>query len=207
MQQDIQPLRTFVAAVTEIMHDKLPEQVLLLRIRPLLEFLTSERNWLPDQFCRENTEGAQEYLLHCDPLQRFSVVCSVLAPGQMSPIQDSPVWGMISVIRGVGMRRMYSYVDYHLVARGTERVGEGAVMLVKSDFVDLYEIANVQTNAPYVSLGIFGGNIGILSRHRFDTATGQRKEFTSGYVNMVLPNLWPTAARVDAPIKPTTSLH
>jgi predicted metal-dependent enzyme (double-stranded beta helix superfamily) len=207
MQQDIHPLRTFVAAVTEIMHEKLLEPLLLLRIRPLLEFLISERNWLPEQFCRENPECIQEYLLFCDPLQRFSVVCSVLAPGQKSPIQDYPVWGIISVIRGVGMRRIYSYVDYHLVPRGTERVGEGTVILVKPDSADIHEISNAQANAPYVSVGIFGGNIGTLSRHRFDAATRQPNEFTSGYANTVLPNLWSTAARADAPIKPSTSLH
>lgn len=207
MQQDIRPLRTFVAAVTEIMSEKLQEPLLLLRIRPLLELLISERNWLPEQFCRENSRCVQDQLLYCDPLQRFSVVSSVLAPGQETPIQDYPVWGIIGVIRGLGMRRMYSYSNYRLLAEGTERVEEGAIMLVRPDFIDVHAISNTQSNAPYASVGIFGGNIGALSRHCFDVETRQPEEYISGYVNMVLPNLWPTAASAEVHTKSSKNFH
>ena len=40
-------------------------------------------------------------LLHCDPMERFSVVSFVWAPGQKTPVHDHTVWGMVGVMRGV----------------------------------------------------------------------------------------------------------
>ena len=72
MSNEFTLLRTFVAAVTEIMNDKnLPEPSILLRLRPLLEDLVSEDNWLPDEFSRPHPDHFQQYLLYCDPLERF----------------------------------------------------------------------------------------------------------------------------------------
>jgi 3-mercaptopropionate dioxygenase len=207
VQQDFRPLRTFIAAVTEIMDEKLQEPLLLLRLRQLLELLAVERDWLPEQFCRENVESAPDYLLYCDPLQRFSVVSSVLAAGQQSPIEDYPIWGIIGVLRGIGIRRMYSYVDYRLQAEGTEGVEAGAMMLVTPGSIGIHAISNSQSKASYVSIGLFGGNIGSLSRRRFDVKTGQPEEFTSGYANTMLPNLWSTVERTESRIKPATKLH
>jgi 3-mercaptopropionate dioxygenase len=207
VQQDFRPLRTFIAAVTEIMDEKLQEPLLLLRIRQLLELLAAERNWLPEQFCRENVESVSDYLLYCDPLQRFSVVSSVLAAGQQSPIEDYPIWGIISVLRGIGIRRMYSYSDYRLQAEGTESVEAGVMMLVTPGSIGIHAISNPQSEASYVSVGIFGGNIGSLSRKRFDLKTGQPEEFTSGYANTMLPNLWSTAERTESRLKSPTNLH
>jgi predicted metal-dependent enzyme (double-stranded beta helix superfamily) len=41
-----------------------------------------------------------------------------------------------------------------------------------------------------VSIHVYGANIGAVKRHTYDAATGQPKEFVSGYHNAAVPNLW-----------------
>jgi hypothetical protein len=102
---------------------------------------------------------------------------------------------------------MYSYADYRLQAKGTESVEAGGMMLVTPGSNGIHAISNPQSEASYVSVGIFGGNIGSLSRRRFDVNTGQPEEFISGYANNMLPNLWSTAERTESRIKSPTKLH
>ena len=41
-----------------------------------------------------------------------------------------------------------------------------------------------------MSIHVYGANIGAVRRHVYDPATGEAKEFVSGYHNRTLPNLW-----------------
>ncbi len=45
---------------------------------------------------------------------------------------------------------------------------------------------------------MYGGNIGAVSRHVYDPATGQAKPFVSGYSAPSVPNLWDRSAAVRA---------
>ena len=185
-------LRTTIAAITEIlsMRDPLPESLLLLRIRPLPQVLISDRNWVPEQF-RRSVEGCnQQYLLYCDPLQRFSIACSVLAPGENSAIQEYPVWGLFSVLQGTGMRRTYSDSDNRVSTNGSQRIAEGEIVFVSPSNIYIQQISNISLHSPLITIDIFGGNIGALLRRQFDLKTGIATEICSGYANDVLPNIW-----------------
>ena len=46
--------------------------------------------------------SSSQYLLYCDPEERFSVVSFVWGPGQSTPTHDPSVWGLIGVLRGAG---------------------------------------------------------------------------------------------------------
>ena len=66
----------------------------------LLRGLIASDDWLPEAFAAPSPEGYRQYLLHCDPLERFSVVSFVWMPGQRTPIHDHTVWGLVGVMRG-----------------------------------------------------------------------------------------------------------
>ena len=51
-------------------------------------------------FAEADAGRYRQYLLHCDPLERFSVVSFVWGPGQQTPVHDHTVWGMVGVLRG-----------------------------------------------------------------------------------------------------------
>ena len=134
----------------------------------------------------------RQYLLHCDPLERFSVVSFVWGPGQRTPIHDHTVWGLVGILRGAERSQRYDLppAGGPPVAHPPEILKAGAVEAVSPRIGDVHSIANALPDRPSISIHVYGGNIGAIRRSVFDPLTGQRKLFISGYANAALPNLW-----------------
>ena len=96
----IAPLRDFVIAMTNLVSKTDAEETLIAEGRKLLGTLVSRDDWLPEEFAQPHPEYYQQYLLHADPLERFSVVSFVWGPGQKTPVHDHTVWGLIGMLRG-----------------------------------------------------------------------------------------------------------
>ncbi|MFM9969130.1 MAG: cysteine dioxygenase [Burkholderiales bacterium] len=145
----------------------------------LLSDLVSHDDWLPAAFGAASPEGYRQYLLHCDPEERFCVVSFVLMPGQKTPIHDHTVWGMVGTMRGEELCQEYS-ADLNLTGEHTLRPGK--VDLVSPRIGDIHAVSN-PGNMIATSIHTYGANIGTRKRHWFDPATGQTHEFISGYHN------------------------
>jgi 3-mercaptopropionate dioxygenase len=189
---NISRLRDFVGDVTDIVRDGVPEPVVLDAMRAPMARLLEKDDWLPDAFAQPHPEFYQQYLLHCDPKQRFSVVSFVWGPGQKTPIHDHTVWGMIGMLRGSeeGTR-------FELGAPGTPmRVSdscvlhEGDIECVSPKLGDVHQVRNVHDDRVSISIHVYGGNIGRVRRHVYDRATSNVKEFVSGFSSQFVPNLW-----------------
>jgi len=109
-------LRAFIGALAELIDGNPREGDLLHRGGKLLSQLVSHDDWLPDDFARPDPERYQQYLLHADSRQRFSIVSFVWGPGQSTPIHDHRVWGLIGMLRGA---------EY---SQGFKRNGDGALI-------------------------------------------------------------------------------
>ena len=94
------PLRDFVQAVTHAVGVAAPEPALLTTVRGHLAALVARDDWLPDDLAQPHPQFYRQYLLHCDALERFSVVSFVWGPGQQTPVHDHTVWGLIGMLRG-----------------------------------------------------------------------------------------------------------
>ncbi len=57
-------------------------------------------DWLPAAYAAPDPARYRQYLLHCDSAERFSIVSFVWGPGQLTPIHDHTVWGLVGVLRG-----------------------------------------------------------------------------------------------------------
>jgi predicted metal-dependent enzyme (double-stranded beta helix superfamily) len=150
-------------------------------------------DWLPKSYAQPHPRYYQQYLLHCDPLERFSVVSFVWGPGQATPVHDHAVWGIIGVLRGAELSRRFTRSESGsgaLVEHGEELLERGAVKAVSPTIGDIHAIANADPNGVSISIHVYGGNIGATHRSVFDPATGAAKEFISGYANEATPNLW-----------------
>jgi len=152
----------------------------------LLRALVTHDDWLPEEFAAPSREGYRQYLLHCDPLERFSVVSFVWMPGQKTPIHDHTVWGLVGVMRGEELCEEYS-PEAKPVGRHPVRPGD--VDRVSPRIGDVHVVSNAGTQTA-VSIHVYGANIGAVRRHVFDPANGASSEFISGYSNATLPNLW-----------------
>lgn len=183
-------LKSFISEMTAIAELGLDEPALLERARPLMQRLLSKDDWLPAEFAEADERGYRQYLLHCDPRERFSLVSFVWGPGQKTPIHDHTVWGILGVLRGAEKSQRYVAEDGKLSEQGTPEVLEaGAIDLVSPSIGDIHKVWNGSNSRAAVSIHLYGGNIGTIKRHSFDDA-GITKIFTSGYSSNVVPNVW-----------------
>ena len=186
-------LREFIADFTRLV-DNLgdDEPSLLAAGGELLGRLIAHDDWLEEAYAKPHPQFYQQYLLHCDPLERFSVVSFVWGPGQKTPVHDHTVWGLVGVLRGAELSRRFDLSPNGgpLIAHAEERLEKGAVDAVSPSIGDVHAIANAVPDAVSISIHVYGGNIGAVHRSVFDPATGARKPFVSGYANAAVPNLW-----------------
>ncbi|CAB3718902.1 cysteine dioxygenase family protein [Paraburkholderia rhynchosiae] len=193
MTQTLRPgrLRAFVGRIASLVDDETPEAVLLEAGGAALRELIAHDDWLPDAFARPNSERYQQFLLHADSRQRFSVVSFVWGPGQATPVHDHTVWGLIGVLRGAEIAQRYRVTAQgELVEEGTpQRLDTGAVDAVSPRIGDIHRVSNGFSDRTSISIHVYGGNIGAVTRSVYPGGTG-RKTFISGYSNDVLPNIW-----------------
>ena len=183
-------LRDFVRALTaEVGRDPNDEARLLGVTSDLLGDLVSHDDWLPREFAEPHPDHYQQYLLHCDPLERFSVVSFVWGPGQITPIHNHTVWGVIGVLRGSESSEAFRLEEGRPVSAGREVFNAGQVDRVSPAIGDIHRVANVRPDGPSVSIHVYGANIGAVQRLKFDLH-GRSTPFVSGYSNDFVPNLW-----------------
>ena len=184
-------LKTFIQDFTRLAdahHGN--EPAMLANGELLLAGLVAHDDWLPEAFAQPNPERYTQYLLHCDPLERFSVVSFVWGPGQKTPVHDHMVWGLIGMLRGEEVSVPYVMDQGHLTAGDPGHLRPGMVDAVSPHIGDIHTVANALADRPSISIHLYGGNIGGVRRHVFVPETGEAKDFTSGYSATVLPNLW-----------------
>ncbi len=193
-------LRGFIGDFTRLI-DNLgdDEPSLLAAGGELLGGLIAVDDWLPDAYAQPDPVYYQQYLLHCDPFERFSVVSFVWGPGQTTPIHNHTVWGLVGVLRGAERSQRYDLQpDGPPAAHLPEILGAGRVEAVSPRVGDVHSISNALPNAVSISIHVYGGNIGAIRRSVFEPLTGRAKPFISGYANAALPNLWDRRATDSA---------
>lgn len=200
----IHKLRRFVGTIAELV-ERQPqgfsqESELIDHGLDALRELVSEDDWLPDAYAAPSSERYQQYLLHADARQRFSVVSFVWGPGQQTPVHNHTVWGLIGVLRGAEYAQPYARnADGTLRTNGPEvRLGRGAVEAVSPTIGDIHRVRNAYDDRVSISIHVYGGNIGAIRRSTYP-ADGPPKAFISGYSNDVLPNLWDLSKEFIAP--------
>ncbi|CAN5199620.1 3-mercaptopropionate dioxygenase [soil metagenome] len=186
-------LRDFVAAVTrkveQIGADDEPR--LLDAVGAQLATLIAHDDWLPAELGEPHPEFYRQFLLHADPLERFSVVSFVWGPGQRTPIHDHLVWGLIGMLRGEEISQAFAPdADGRLQPQGEGlRLRPGEVAAVSPRLGDIHQVRNAFDAQTSISIHVYGANIGAVRRHVY-AEDGNRKPFVSGYSNAWLPNLW-----------------
>lgn len=184
-------LRTFVADITRLVENAPDEAAILEQGRALLGQLVAEDDWLPEAYAQPHPQHYQQHLLWADPLDRLSIVSFVWGPGQQTPVHDHRVWGLVGILRGAELSRTFSRdAAGSLVESAPERLERGAVAAVSPAIGDIHRISNAYDDRVSISIHVYGGNIGKIRRAVFDAPSGAAKEFTSGYSNDTLPNLW-----------------
>jgi 3-mercaptopropionate dioxygenase len=199
MAEGIERLRRFIGDLTRLVDAGGDEAAIIDRGADALRGLVAVDDWLPPEFAEPNPEQYRQYLLYCDPWERFSVVSFVWGPGQRTPIHDHTVWGLVGMLRGAEISRDYAFdTARRLVPGGVSRLVPGDVCAVSPRIGDIHTVENALADRPSISIHAYGANIGAVARHVFAAATGEAKPFVSGYANRLTPNLWDRSIEVRA---------
>ena len=199
----LEPLREFIATATRIVERALSEADTVAEVRQALKRLIERDDWLPHASAQPHPQHYQQHLLHCDPLERFSVVSFVWGPGQRTPVHDHEVWGLIGMLRGAETSQSFARDASGLLqAQGApERLEPGDVALVSPATGDIHQVANAHGDRCSISIHVYGGNIGAVARHVYDLGTSVVKPFVSGYSSAPVPNVWDRSAIVRARLR------
>ena len=199
MADGVERLRHFLGDLTRLCDAGADEAAIRDEGGAALRALVAADDWLPAEFEMPDPAQYRQYLLYCDPLERFSVVSFVWGPGQKTPVHDHTVWGLIGMLRGAEISRNYRRdPSGRLVPDGEELLSPGMVAAVSPQIGDIHLVENALPDRPSISIHAYGANIGAVARHVFMPESGEAKPFVSGYANRVLPNLWDRSAAVRA---------
>ena len=194
-------LRRFIAEFTTLttLHGN-DEPAMLEHGAALLGALVAHDDWLPEEATRPDPVYYRQYLLHCDPLERYSVVSFVWGPGQRTPVHDHCTWGLVGVLRGAERCRRFVRAGpgQPLAPGEAYELLPGAVDRLSPAEGDIHEVSNALADRVSISIHVYGANIGAVSRHVYDPLTGEEKPFVSGYSSAQVPNLWDRSAEVRA---------
>ena len=194
----IAPLRNFVIAMTELVSQSKDEVTLVNASSKLLSKLITTDTWLPEFCTIPHPDFYQQYLLHADPLERFSVVSFVWGPGQKTPIHDHCTWGLIGMLKGaeIGQRFKYDFMG-KLVSDGPETMlHPGGIEVVSPSIGDIHIVSNAFSDKTSISIHVYGANIGAVKRHIYKPDSSEMKNFVSGYSSQQTPNLWDRSAEI-----------
>lgn len=158
----------------------------------LLAGLVRRDDWLPDEFGRSHHERYRQYLLYCDPLERFCVISLVWGPGQRSLAHDHSVWGIVGMLRGTEVCRKFDYMGEGKALQAGEehRLNPGEIHKVSPRIGDIHEVANASPDHSAISIHVYGANMETVRRHDFDPVTGLKTAFVSSYHNGSTPGSW-----------------
>ncbi|MEG0247239.1 MAG: cysteine dioxygenase [Pseudomonas sp.] len=196
----LERLRHFIGALSDLL-DRAPDEATLLdQGQGLLGSLIAHDDWLPDALAQPDPHRYQQYLLHCDSRQRFSIVSFVWGPGQQTPIHDHRVWGLIGMLRGAEYSQGFARTEQGtlLPAGAPVRIDPGHVEAVSPRIGDIHQVSNAFDDQVSISIHVYGANIGAVSRAVY-LADGTEKPFISGYSNTLLPNIWDLSKENPAP--------
>ena len=192
-------LRRFLGDMTGLCEAGADEGIIRAQAGASLRDLVNTDDWLPLEFAKPDPAHYRQYLLYCDPLERFSVVSFVWGPGQRTPVHDHTVWGLIGMLRGAEISRNFAVdIAGRLTPTDGVRLVPGAVSAVSPAIGDIHQVENALTDRPSISIHAYGANIGAVARHVFLLESGETRPFVSGYANELLPNLWDRSGETRA---------
>ena len=182
MENECFVLRKLIHEFTDLVKNTDNETQIIEIGRGLLSSFLSEDTWLPEDLDVGIDETYPQYLLYCDPDERFSIVLFIWRPGQQTPIHNHTVWGLVGVLRGEEQCDEYRVVNGVPTYSGvSHRIVAGEVDAVSPTLGDWHQVKNCSAQIS-ISIHIYGANIGKRRRQKLNE-NGFIEDFISGYLN------------------------
>ena len=184
-----EPLKRFIWDIQSMVELTDDEREILLVGRDLMARLVACDDWLPSVFTVPDPARRQQFQLYADGLERFSVVASILAAGQILHPALDPVWEIIGLLRGsAALGRIAIAPDGRPAAHGFARqappeiMRQGSVAAFRSANRDALSLGNELEDSVTVAIHVYGGELTKFARRTF-TAGGEALTEPARYAN------------------------
>lgn len=178
-------LRTFIDDVDSVLAGTDDEHEITQRVADRLSALLAGDYRLPDELTRPSAEHHVNYPLHIAPDGSWSLVCVVWNTGQRTPVHGHETWGVAGIYSGA--ERELRYVKPTAAEEGKpltpagEQVWErGQVTVCCTTDDDVHAVTAVG-DEPTIGIHVYGADIGVIERRRYDPVTGAVQRFVSGW--------------------------
>jgi 3-mercaptopropionate dioxygenase len=158
-------LKRFIWDIQSMVELAESEREILVIGRDLMARLIAADDWLPPVFALADPACGQQFQLYADAMERFSIVSTVLAPGQAAAVGVEPFWQIFGVLRGGFLRRSFDVDAESRILPGDkeQKLDRGAI--VTSLARGAAQLANPHPDRVSIAIQVFGGDIGKTPRH------------------------------------------
>jgi 3-mercaptopropionate dioxygenase len=157
-------------------------------IRPRFAELLDDPDWLPVEFQASAPAsgmggGIGQWLLFRAADRSLSLFALVVPPGSATPVHDHLAWGLVGLYRGTQDEEIYAVrgEGLELVESRSLEPGDFYALIPPRD--DIHRVRTTSSESS-VSIHLLTNDTGCVWRHTFDPASGARRPFRSGYVNV-----------------------
>jgi predicted metal-dependent enzyme (double-stranded beta helix superfamily) len=159
-------------------------------VRPHLQELLTNEQLLPEGLEVPLPNKYAQYLLYKPENESFSVIAFIWGAGQVAPVHDHLVWGLVGVYRGSVVEKRYRREDHGVSAEPRYTIREvGEVIATKGDIsyvyppdYDIHGVANPFEEAA-ITIHIYGTDIGKQPRHIHDVTSGNSRDVITKHDN------------------------
>ncbi len=189
---DTPTVRSFVAAVREIISRARSPEEAVEELRPVFSELLANDRWLPEEYRSPVPEsgmggGIGQWLLFRSAERDLSLFALVVPPGAATPVHDHLAWGLVGLYRGEQEESVYDAgadagegQELSVRLRRTVEQGDFYPLIPPRDDVHRVRTTSSETS---VSIHLLANDTGCIWRHSYDPETGTISPFRSGYAN------------------------
>ena len=174
----VQALREFEQSLRELLSNTHDYPEIVKKAQPLLKKLLATPDLLPAEYRQTPSNKYGQYLLYKPEDEAFSIIAFVWGPGQISPVHDHLVWGLVGMYEGAIAEKRFRRIDdrsnpTRAVLQEVETVHAraGDVSFVYPEEADIHQVFNPHEGAA-ISIHVYGTDIGKQKRHVYDLQTG-----------------------------------
>ncbi|NQX68568.1 cysteine dioxygenase [Paenibacillus alba] len=159
-------------------------------VKPYLQKLLLNDHLIPGEYQAPLPTKYAQYLLYKPANEAFSVIAFIWGAGQVAPVHDHLVWGLVGLYRGAVVEKRYRREDHGEAAEPRYTIREvsevtakqGDISFVYPPDYDIHGVAN-PFNEVAITVHIYGTDIGKQPRHIHDVATGDSRDVVTKHDN------------------------
>lgn len=160
------------------------ERQLTSRVSEKLGRALSDGLDLDPAFVRPDPENYAMYPLWIEDDSSFSIAVVVWDVGQTTSLHDHGMWGIVGIYAGMEhekqFRRRIESTPAPLEVVSESYLAPGEISVCCTSNREIHQVSCHGTE-PCVGLHIYGGDIGMVNRHKYDPDTGLESKFVSGW--------------------------